>query len=393
MRTYFYPLDAMRFCAALSVMVFHLGFYGWASGASSLTPMLDHATAYPELTPWAWFGWVGVEIFFVISGFVIANSANGVAPIRFAKSRFLRLYPAVLVCAPITLAAWMAIDGQTWQAMDGTFFRSLLLWLQGPWIDGVYWSLAVEIVFYALILLVLLFGGFKHLTRVAWGLLLYAAAFTVLNAAFGDALRTFALWRWAFDNADPLLLRYGCFFALGIWMWRCSARAMRRSDWAGVAVAIVCCCLEMIERTAILAENMREAGVILPTIGALLPIALWLTATAFMFAFARYPDRFAPRTARTQGALKQIGTMTYPLYLVHSVVGVGVIRALVERGTDRWLALAAAMCVGLALSYMVARVAEPGVRRVFAAGWARIEASLLRRPLFAFVFRSGGEAA
>ena len=47
------------------------------------------------------FGWIGVQIFFVISGIVIANSAQSATPFRFAVSRFLRLYPAAWIAAAI----------------------------------------------------------------------------------------------------------------------------------------------------------------------------------------------------------------------------------------------------------------------------------------------------
>src|SRR5689334_12900580 len=106
-------------------MSFHFGYYGWASQVSTRGAMWAHATAFPELLPMTWFGWVGVQIFFVISGFVIANSANAVSPIAFARSRVLRLYPAVWLCAPVTLMAWWVAGGETTRHLAGAFFRSM----------------------------------------------------------------------------------------------------------------------------------------------------------------------------------------------------------------------------------------------------------------------------
>ena len=57
---------------------------------------------FPAAAVFTWFGWVGVEVFFVISGFVIANSASKTSPIEFLISRALRLYPAVWVCSTAT---------------------------------------------------------------------------------------------------------------------------------------------------------------------------------------------------------------------------------------------------------------------------------------------------
>ena len=67
MRAHVYPLDAVRLFAALSVMFCHLSFYSWASKDSVVGHMLNHATAFPAATPFTSWGWVGVEIFFVIS--------------------------------------------------------------------------------------------------------------------------------------------------------------------------------------------------------------------------------------------------------------------------------------------------------------------------------------
>ena len=68
-------IDAIRFSSAVLVSAFHLTWH------------------IPEAVHVMPFGWIGVQIFFVISGIVIANSARLATPFRFAVSRFLRLYP------------------------------------------------------------------------------------------------------------------------------------------------------------------------------------------------------------------------------------------------------------------------------------------------------------
>ena len=108
MHRYYHGLDAVRFFSACAVCVFHLGFYAWAAEYSSMERIFAHAATFDLLTPIAWMGWIGVQIFFVISGFVIANSANGATPFGFLRSRMLRLWPAAWVCATITLLVRMA---------------------------------------------------------------------------------------------------------------------------------------------------------------------------------------------------------------------------------------------------------------------------------------------
>jgi Acyltransferase family len=78
-----YGIDVMRFLAAVTVAVFH---FTWE------TP------SHFAFAPW---GWIGVEVFFVVSGIVIAAAVKGSSPGAFAFNRFLRLYPAAWICGLI----------------------------------------------------------------------------------------------------------------------------------------------------------------------------------------------------------------------------------------------------------------------------------------------------
>ena len=105
--TYHFPLlDPLRFGAAVGVAIFHQMFWSWAwvsVGHPGFERFVATDVHYPNAATFTWFGWVGVEIFFVISGFVIANSASRASPTQFLLGRALRLYPAVWVCATATL--------------------------------------------------------------------------------------------------------------------------------------------------------------------------------------------------------------------------------------------------------------------------------------------------
>jgi peptidoglycan/LPS O-acetylase OafA/YrhL len=149
-RDYYYGIDLIRFAAALMVSFFHIGFSCWASPTSGGAAMLRDAYALPELADVTWFGWVGVEIFFVISGFVIASSAEGATPLSFIRSRVLRLYPAVWICATATALLLLAVG---LLSSPKRYLASMLLVPTGPWIDGQYWTLGVEIVFYGSVFL------------------------------------------------------------------------------------------------------------------------------------------------------------------------------------------------------------------------------------------------
>lgn len=69
-------LDALRFIAAMLVVAYHYGFWFWVDPSPVSSPGLQHLISFPELFSSTHFGWVGVQIFFVISGFVIAFSGE-----------------------------------------------------------------------------------------------------------------------------------------------------------------------------------------------------------------------------------------------------------------------------------------------------------------------------
>ena len=97
-------LDGIRFLAAAYVVVFHFaaGDRGSWHGPSRVL--------FAPLFTVASYGWLGVELFFMISGFVICLSAWGKTIGQFAVSRFVRLYPAYWFAILLTTAVVLGDD-------------------------------------------------------------------------------------------------------------------------------------------------------------------------------------------------------------------------------------------------------------------------------------------
>src|SRR3954454_18612588 len=108
-------LDLLRLVAVLGVVLYHFGFWGPAAQG---VPQV----ALPWLTPVAKYGFLGVPVFFIISGFVIAYSAQGRTATGFAIARFSRIYPTFVFCMTLT-ALVIAIGGRA------HFDISLTQWL------------------------------------------------------------------------------------------------------------------------------------------------------------------------------------------------------------------------------------------------------------------------
>src|SRR3954451_8425712 len=165
--------------------MFHQMFWSWA-WVSIGVPGFERTVAadvlYPSAVPYTWFGWVGVEIFFVISGFVIANSASTSSPRQFLLGRALRLYPAVWVCATATLIVLLLFGSGPASEFILPYIHAMLLVPEGVTkqsLDVVYWTLAAEMTFYVVVFCAMLTKRIT-LRRLAFGLTVWSAVFNAV---------------------------------------------------------------------------------------------------------------------------------------------------------------------------------------------------------------------
>lgn len=136
-------LDALRGIAAIFVVLFHF-------------------TYQTRMT--FFFGRLGVELFFIISGFVILMSIeNSKSKINFLINRFIRLYPTYWICLTLTFAC-MIFPLLKFHKIDMTIFYQYLVNLSMfqrifgvEDIDAPYWTLYIELMFYIFVFLIYIF--------------------------------------------------------------------------------------------------------------------------------------------------------------------------------------------------------------------------------------------
>lgn len=352
-KNYFYGLDLLRFSAASLVAIFHLTW------------------KVPKESSTAFFGWIGVQVFFVISGFVIANSASESTPSNFLKNRILRLYPAAIPCALIsTFVLWAKLGG-TGVSLD-KIINSTFLWITGPWLTGAYWTLPIEISFYALIFFLLRLRKFYLVGRVACWLTLASTSYLIIMA--GYTLGTIDLPKidYNYGIINLTLLRHGPFFAIGIFIWLHSRENLDQFATTACLFAIAAGILEIWWRSVELASQYGTPLPVATVFGA--AAVAWLISLLFLYMAERRVERF-PRDNLTRWVVRRLGLMTYPLYLIHESVGIRVVVELCKLGVDRpvtvWLGFG---CI-CALSFIIVEFIESPVRR-----WMRytIEWSLCR---------------
>src|ERR1051326_304957 len=189
-RARFPELDLLRFIAACGVMLFH---YTYLAPQHHLLP-----GSFPILSQIGKYGFLGVDVFFILSGFVILLTAYEKDAIAFAVARMLRLYPAYWICVTLTAAAIVVTRSLPATVTPFQYFANLTM-VHGFFgirdVSGVYWTLAVEIQFYFLIFLILLIGQIRRLGYLL-GLWLLASVILSLQEPRG-IIRFFLFPEWS----------------------------------------------------------------------------------------------------------------------------------------------------------------------------------------------------
>jgi len=343
---YVWGLDIVRFAAALIVVFFHL--------------------SWRQTDPQIFFnpGWVGVEIFFVISGFVIMGSANSAAPVAFIERRFARLYPAALVCAVISFAALRPFEQAALaqrlsvSASLGALAHSMLL-LPGQALVSALWTLPIELAFYAAILLALIFGQIHRVTAFGGLLILWSGLYVIPFALTEYHVSPLHVGPLGYGVYNLSLLRHGSFFGVGMLIWQIMNRRPRRVDLAMLAGGIIVCWVEIVARSVELKSQYAYPVDVSGLMGG--AVATFTLAVFAIWFFSRINDGVT-LTQTAKRALRRIGLTTYPLYLMHEAVGGVAYGLLRQSGEGQGLALLAGLLLSLLVSLIVVEVMEPWVR-------------------------------
>ena len=267
-------------------------------------------------------GHFGVELFFIISGFVILMTIERKQTVReFAISRTARLMPAFLAALVIAtviriLSPVPVLDTPTVLQFVANLTMAPALFGQTP-MDMPYWTLTYELVFYVGMGLIL-----------ALGMLRWTEWFGLLAVAVRLPAHRDPRCPAASSHLDLLLVDYSNFFLIGICLYRIHSRMTRPITWVALVVAIAVTALGGGER------SFDTPGCIY------LPLTIAFTALVW-FAISRHGKRLASRPLVFRGVI------SYPLYLVHVVLGFAVIRWRVTLGWTTLEGVAAAGVVSL----------------------------------------------
>jgi peptidoglycan/LPS O-acetylase OafA/YrhL len=267
--------------------------------------------AFPEAMPG---GFIGVDIFFVISGFLITGiiarelAQQHFGLLAFYARRIRRIFPALIVVLGATLVLgwlWMLPEAYAQLSSDvfasAAFVSNIALWLQSGYFDIEsgkkpllhLWSLGIEEQFYLFWPLILMLAARLRLSFLAVASVIGIASFGLNVALIGpDPVATFYL---PFTRAWELLA--GAALACG---WNQLRQTTAASNWRAAAGVLLIA-------IAAVALNSRSA---FPGWWAMFPVAgavLMLSA----------PMAWGCRHLLANSAMVRIGLISYPLYLWH----------------------------------------------------------------------------
>ncbi len=313
--------NSLRGIAALMVLVAHYaGSYWFARDAiSTLTglPVVSSAVDTPTIASWITLsvipfnlGPLGVALFFLISGFVIPFAFVRQNRLQFLVGRIFRLWPVYFVGFGIGVAT-LAISSYFFETPLPFDARSVAIHsilgmreITGiPSIDGIVWTLEVEVKFYVI-------------AMIAAPLLAAGSAFSFAIPALIFICCAFASQHLpaALFTAAPYLI----FMFLGV-AFNFYFRGLQSALATGLAAVSIGCAAYF------LPGNPPLISIIAPN----------YALAVFIFCGCMALSKFLPETR----IVKFLAQVSYPLYVLHALVGYTLMTVMLAIGIPSWATL------------------------------------------------------
>ncbi len=295
MNSYFPLVDVLRFLAAFAVMCFHY-FSHSLIGKSGIFSLFSS------------YGMLGVQLFFIISGFVIFFSL-GKDIKDYTLGRFLRLYPLFWFLCTITYLVTL-IPSSGDHLPFHIYLYNLLIVNNGKtafMIDGSYWTLTIEILFYFFI------GLFVYFFDVKRVLYFYIGWLSISLAAFYFGFYHLLLSKVFLARQAPYFI-FGGLIAYLYSMYK----VLKKEEVFATVMTLILSAVAPLYISSVLASDplpRTNAFGIYDHTGQLIVFGLFI-----VFLIVVYISQFITNK-HVIAVAKNLGLITYPLYLIHQKIG------------------------------------------------------------------------
>ncbi len=307
-------LDLLRFFAALAVVLYHY---------TARTEL----NTFPILAEITKFGYLGVPLFFIISGYVITLSAYNRSAYEFAVSRFIRLYPAFWASILITCIITIVFANKHYSATQILANVTMLNdYLKIDNIDGVYWTLQAELKFYGCIFLLLVFGVFQHIKY-------WLSAWLAITALYLYAQQPFFMSWFISPHYSPL-------FIAGVAFYLIHKNGTKPFSLLIMTTSLILACYNGFQQALSFIKGASTLDQY---------IAAFIIACFYLLFYYLVTGRIQ---AKKNKSYILLGALTYPLYLIHNAAGKAVIDYY-KTSHPEWMLVITTIGAALATSYLI----------------------------------------
>ncbi|MEK6946492.1 MAG: acyltransferase [Nanoarchaeota archaeon] len=314
----FSDLDSLRGVAVLMVVLFHLTFrynqiYGFETGPLVLFP----------------YGFLGVDLFFMISGYVIFMTIEKAKkPLDFVIARIARLYPSywTAVLLTFTVVSIFSLPGREVSLYNAILNLSMLQsWIFVPPVDGVYWTLVVEIEFYIVILLLFIFKKLKSVEKFGFYALFFIVLVHLLPVPFKSQITSI------------FIIKYFNLFLAGILFYKIK----NEGNSLNKNMLLFCCLI-----IQFIVSDIARLTVI------------------FLFFSVFYLTILEKLTILKNKLIQYVGLISYPLYLIHQNIGYVIIRTLSSYHVNNILLLVIPIIITTLIAMAIHHIIEDPFRKL-----------------------------
>lgn len=318
-------LDILRGVAAVMIVLFH---FTCAYNDNSFNTGI-----YTTHWGWSvWWGYAAVATFFMLSGFLAARyllQSTDSTPQKFFINKMKRFYPSYWLAMTITAVVLCLF----WKEESPTFIGwlanlTMVSRLFGvPFVDGAYWYMQCELMLCIITAFLMLVRSERVLLRVilAWILLAVLLSFTEEVKAL-RVFRIISVSEYCHSYIAGLILFMG----------------LRNHRFSLLMLLILALCA---------VNSVLWSGV-------LSPLTTFFVVTSVVILIVKRLDSVIPENNPVVRCVVWIAGISYPLYLLHEMVGFTIIRYMQVAGMTPPVMILVPIAVCVVLAYMITKIIQ-----------------------------------
>jgi peptidoglycan/LPS O-acetylase OafA/YrhL len=292
------------------------------------------------------FGFLGVDIFFILSGYVILVSLTNGSVDGFLKRRFMRLFPSYFFSSLVSLIVFSHVTKDFRLADFAPSLSGLQFWFSGISIVGSSWSLQYEIQFYCLVGLLLLMCRLKSLqptTEICANALLGWQILAIFSQNLPSSAYSKVLMLDT-STGDG----FAFYFTLGAFLYLQKFYAVRLKSYVGIFFGFIGSYYEI-----------RHRLLPLSTFRYIEFLGFFLVISVSIALSFGHRINLKVNSKKILRGVSILGLMTYPLYLLHETFGISILQLCLHEKISLSYSFLLTFAICFALSFFLVKFVDP----------------------------------